>query len=240
MDKIWIIARRELAAFFDSLTAYILLAAFLGFSGFFTWLYGADVFLVGQASLRVFFGIAFWTLFFFIPALTMRQLAEENSAGTLELLLTKPVSQLQIALGKFLGSFILIAIALALTLPYYITVANIGHIDHGATICGYIGLLLVSAVYISIGLFASSLTGNQIVSFLTALLIGIFFHLVFGMLGGSMSGFWAEVFYFLSTQNHFESISRGVIDSRDLLYFLSATGLGLFGTVYVLSQKGAE
>ncbi len=240
MDKVWTIARRELAAFFDSLTAYILLAAFLGFSGFFTWLYGSDIFLVGQASLRVFFGIAFWTLFFFIPALTMRQLAEENSAGTLELMLTKPVSPLQIAGGKFLGTLMLIGIALAMTLPYYITVANIGTIDQGATICGYLGLLLVSSAYISIGLFASSLTGNQIVSFLAALLIGICFHLLFGMLGSSMPGILGEVFYFLSTVTHFESISRGIIDSRDILYFLSITGLGLFGTVYVLSKKGAE
>lgn len=240
MNKIWTIARRELASFFDSLTAYILLAAFLGFSGFFTWLYGADIFLVGQASLRVFFGIAFWTLFFFIPALTMRQLAEENSTGTLELMLTKPVSPLQIVGGKFLASLMLIVIALALTLPYYITVANIGTIDHGATICGYIGLLLVSSVYISIGLFASSLSSNQIVSFLVALLIGICFHLLFGMLGSSMPGVLGELFYFLSSFTHFESISRGVIDSRDILYFISLTGLGIFGTVYVLSQKGTE
>lgn len=240
MNIVWTIARRELASFFDSLTAYILLAAFLGFSGLFTWLYGADIFLVGQASLRVFFDIAFWTLFFFIPALTMRQLAEENSAGTLELLLTKPVSPLQIVGGKFLASLMLIGIALALTLPYYITVANIGTIDHGATICGYIGLLLVSSVYISIGLFASSLSSNQIVSFLVALVIGICFHLLFGMLGSSMPGVLGELFYFLSSFTHFESISRGVIDSRDILYFISLTGLGIFGTVYVLSKKGTE
>jgi len=237
MNQVWTIARRELAAFFDSLTAYIMIVAFLGFSGFFTWLYGSDIFLVGQASLRVFFGIAFWTLFFFIPAITMRLLAEENSAGTLELLLTKPVSQIQIVGGKFLATLVLILISLALTIPYYLTVANIGNIDHGATICGYLGLLLVSSTYISIGLFASSITNNQIVSFLLALFIGIFFHFIFGMVGSSMTGFIGEVFYYLSIQTHFESISRGVIDSKDIVYFLSIIGIASFGSVYALARK---
>ncbi len=126
MKAIWTITRRELQSFFDSLMAYIMLIAFLGFSGFFTWLFGADIFFVKQASLQSFFSIAYWTLFFFIPALTMRQFAEENRAGTLELLLTKPVSDWQVVLGKFLSTFILILIALALTLPYYITVASLG------------------------------------------------------------------------------------------------------------------
>lgn len=239
MNQIWTIARRELAAFFDSLTAYIMIVAFLGFSGFFTWLYGSDIFLVGQASLRVFFNIAFWTLFFFIPAITMRMLAEENSAGTLELMLTKPVSQLQIVMGKFSATLILILISLALTVPYYLTVANIGEIDHGATICGYLGLVLVSGVYISIGLFASSITNNQIVSFLLALFIGIFFHIIFGMLASNMTGFLGETLYYLSSYTHFESISRGVIDSKDLVYFLSISGIGIMASVYVLAKKGA-
>ena len=152
--KIWIISLRELKSFFDSLTAYILIVVFLGLSGFFTWLFGSDIFFIGQATLQPFFSVAYWTLFFFIPALTMKMIAEENKSGTIELLLTKAVTDWEIILGKFFACLLLIIIALLLTLPYYITVASIGPIDNGAVICGYLGLVLMSMVYISIGLFA--------------------------------------------------------------------------------------
>lgn len=237
MSKIWVITKRELLAFFDSLTAYIMLIAFLGFSGLFTWLYGADIFYTKQASLQGFFGVSFWTLFFFIPALTMRQFAEENKTGTIELLLTRPISDWQVILGKFLATLLLITIALILTLPYYITVARLGNIDHGATIMGYIGLLLISATYASIGLFASSVSNNQIVGFLLALAIGILFHFVFGFLATATSGFLSEVLYFLSIGAHFESISRGVIDTKDIIYFLSLIFLGLVATEAILQKN---
>ncbi len=237
MKQIWIIARRELKSFFDSLMAYIMIIAFLGFSGFFTWLYVADVFFQNQASLQVFFSIAYWSLFFFIPALTMGLLAEENRSGTIELLLTKPIEDWQVVVGKFLGTFLLIAIAIGLTLPYYITVSNIGPIDHGAVISGYIGLLLMSGTYISIGLFASSFTKNQIVGFLAALFIGILFHWIFGMISMSFSGFFADLFHFLSTQAHFDSMSRGVIDFSDILFFLSIMVVSLVATETILAKK---
>lgn len=227
MKSIWIITKRELQSFFDSLIAYIMLILFLGFSGFFTWLYGNDIFLVGQASLQSFFNIAFWTLFFFIPAITMRMLAEEKKTGTIELLLTKAVSDRQVILGKFLGCFLLVAIALAFTLPYYITVANIGKVDHGAVWCGYLGLLLMSAAYISIGLFTSSITNNQIVAFLLALFIGLFLHLIFNVLAGNFTGFLGQLFYTLSLSVHFDSLSRGVLDTKDLVYFASIITIGI-------------
>lgn len=237
MKQIWTVAKRELKSFFDSLIAYIMIIAFLGFSGFFTWLYGADVFFVGQAGLQTFFQIAYWTLFFFIPALTMRLFAEENRTGTIELLLTRPITDWQVVTGKFLSTFILILISLALTIPYYITVANIGNIDHGAVISGYIGLLLMSAAYISVGVFASSITNNQIVAFLVTLFIGIFFHLLSGVLANSMSGTLSHLFNYLSLGTHFESISRGVIDSRDIIYFASIIFGGLVATEAVLSKR---
>jgi len=237
MKKTWIIAKRELRTFFDSLMAYILLVAFLGFSGFFTWLYGSDVFFIGQASLQAFFAIAYWTLFFFIPALTMRLLAEENRSGTIELLLTRPVSDAQVIWGKFLASLLLILIALLLTLPYYFTVASIGNIDHGAVISGYLGLLLMSAAYIGIGLFTSAVSNNQIISFLLALFIGILFHIIFDVLSGSLGGFAASLFDYLSIGTHFESIARGVIDSRDILYFLSIAYLGILASQAVLIRR---
>ena len=239
MNKIWTIAKKELQSFFDSLMAYIMLVAFLGFSGFFTWLYGGDVFFVNQASLQSFFSIAYWSLFIFIPALTMRMLAEENRSGTIELLLTKPISQWQVVTGKFTATLILIGIALALTIPYYITVANLGNIDHGAVISGYLGLLLMSAAYIGIGLFTSSISNNQIVAFLLALFIGIFFHIIFDVLAGSMTGLLSEIFNYLSISTHFESISRGVIDSKDIIYFLSLAFIGLFSSEAMLTQKSS-
>jgi len=237
MRQIWIIGKRELQSFFDSLTAYIMLIAFLGFSGLFTWLYGSDIFFVKQASLQAFFGVSYWTLFFFIPALTMRQFAEENKTGTIELLLTRPVSDWQVIFGKMLATLLLIVIALAFTIPYYITVAKLGNIDHGATIMGYLGLIFISATYISIGLFASSISNNQIVGFLLALAIGILFHFVFGFLARAASGFMSELLYYLSVAAHFESISRGVIDSKDIIYFVSVIFLSLIGTEAVLQKN---
>jgi ABC-2 type transport system permease protein len=237
MNTIWIITKRELQSFFDSLIAYILLVLFLGFSGFFTWLFGSDIFLVGQASLRAFFSIAYWTLFIFIPALTMRLLAEEKRTGTIELLLTKAVSDRQVVLGKFFSTIILIAVALALTLPYVITVASIGNMDAGGVICGYFGLLFMSGVYISIGLFTSSITQNQIVAFLLALFTGLFFHLLFDLLASGTTGFFGQLFNMLSMRVHFESISRGIIDSSDLIYFFSLMVIGLFAAEVSLANR---
>lgn len=237
MDKIWIIAKRELKSFFDSLTAYIMLVAFLGFSGFFTWLYGSDIFLRNQADLQVFFSIAYWTLFFFIPAITMRMLAEENKTGTIELLLTKAVTDWQIIFGKFLACLLLIVVALVLTLPYYLTVWKLGPIDHASVWTGYLGLILMSATYISIGLFTSSITNNQIVAFLLALFVGIFFHVIFDVLASSVGGTLAGIFSYLSVSTHYESISRGVIDSKDLVYFCSIIFLSLILAESTLSKR---
>lgn len=240
MHTIWVITKRELQSFFDSLIAYIMLVLFLGFSGFFTWLYGSDIFLVGQASLEGFFNIAFWTLFFFIPALTMRLLAEEKKTGTIEMLLTKAVTDREVVVGKFLSTFLLISAALAFTLPYAITIYNIGNLDIGQVICGYIGLLLMSGAYISIGLYASSVTNNQIVAFLTALFIGLFFHLIFDVLSGNFTGIAGQVLNTLSLSNHFESISRGVMDTRDLIYFFSLILLGLFLSELSLTKRNLD
>lgn len=237
MRTIWIIASKELGSFFDSLIAYILLTLFLGFSGFFTWMYGNDVFLVGQTTLRGFFNIAYWSLFFFIPALTMRLLAEERKTGTIELLLTKAVTDRQVVIGKFLAALLLVVVALLFTLPYVITLANIGNLDQGEVICGYLGLLLISASYVSIGLYASSITNNQIVAFLTALFIGLFFHIIFGVLAGNVQGIVGEIFNQLSLSTHFESISRGVVDTRDLIYFISIVGVGLLLSESSLTKR---
>ncbi len=237
MGKVWIITRRELAAFFDSLIAYVMIILFLGLSGLFTWLVGTNVFLIGQANMQVFYGIAFWSLFFFIPAITMRMIAEENKAGTIELLITKAVSDSQIVWGKFLACLILVLVALLCTIPYYITLSQLGNVDDGAVIGGYFGLILLSASYISIGLFSSSLTQNQIVAFLLSLTIGIFFQLLFEILATSIRGGVGGVFHYLSMSTHFESVSRGVVDSRDMVYFASIITVGILLSQIMLSKR---
>jgi len=237
MQTIWILSLREFRSFFDSLIAYIMLILFLGISGFFTWLFGTDVFLIGQASLGAFFSIAYWTLFFFIPALTMRLLAEEIRSGTIELLLTRAVTDRQVIIGKFLSTLLLITVALLFTIPYVITIGSIGNLDVGAVVCGYLGLFLMSGAYISIGLWASSITKNQIVAYLTSLFIGLFFHLLFGMLSTGFTGFLGQLFNSLSMREHFDSISRGVLDSGDLVYFFTLIILGLFLSEVSLSRR---
>ena len=138
---------------------------------------------------------------------------------------------------NFLPVFLLIVIALALTLPYYISVWAMGPVDHGAVWCGYLGLMLMSMAYISIGLFASSISNNQIVAFLLALLIGVFFLIIFQVLAGDFTGTIGEILDYLTINNHFESISRGVVDSRDIIYFLSISFLGLVLAETALSKR---
>lgn len=238
MRQILIIAKREIASFFDSLVAYILLIIFLVFTGFFTWLSGnGDIFFRKQADLNVFFQIGLWTLFFFIPAITMKLLAEEKKTGTIELLLTKNISNRQVVMGKYLAAMSLVVIALLCTVVYYFTVSRLGNFDHGATICGYLGLVLLSSAYIGIGMFASSITKNQIVAFLLALAIGICFQFLFGVMATNTTGMLGELFTTLSLTEHFNSIARGVIDSKDIIYFISVTLVGLLFSEHMISKR---
>lgn len=237
MKLIWIIAKRELSSYFDSIIAYLMIIIFLGLSGYFTWLSDSNVFFFGQADLQVFFGISYWTLFFFIPAITMRSLAEERRSGTIELLSTKAVTDWQIVSGKFLATLLLITIALASTLPYYFSINLLGDVDHGAMVGGYFGLLMLSAMYISIGIFASSLSENQIVAFLLALVIGFFFHILFQLMSAGSSGYMGSILNYLSARTHYESLARGVIDSRDIIYFASVILLGLVFSQAMISKR---
>lgn len=238
MKHIWTICKREMNAFFSSLTAYIILIVFLAVSGFFTWLGGSgDIFFIGQASLNTFFGIAFWTLFFFIPAITMRMLAEEKRSGTLELLATKPVTDFQIVTGKWLASWLLVIVSLLFTLPYYITVANLGNIDHGATFSGYFALILISGVYTSVGIFASSLTSNQIVALILSLFIGMFFHILFGISASVLPAGLSNIAEFLDLQFHYSTLTRGVITLESLVYMLSLILIGFVLSTASLKRR---
>ncbi len=227
MHNIWTICKREVNSFFDSLMAYIIIIVFLGLSGVFTWLIGSDIFYVGQASLMSFFAVSFWTLFFFIPAVTMRTLADERKSGTLELLATKPISDFQIVAGKWLASWLLIVISIIPTVVYYITIANLGNIDNGAVFGGYLALILISGVYVSIGIFASSLTSNTIVAFIMSLFIGFFFQFLFDVMVPVAPSFLANIFNYLSLSTHFGTMAKGVIGITDLIYLFSLIGLGL-------------
>lgn len=239
MNPIWVIAKREINAYFNSMVAFILIIAFLILTGYFTWFNSnADIFFRKQADLQIFFNIAYFIFLIFIPALTMRQLAEEKKTGTIELLLTKSVSNRQIVLGKFVACLAIIGTTLLFTIPYYITVSNIGNIDHGATISGYLGLLLIGAALTSIGLFASSITNNQIVAFLIALFINLIFFFIFSFLAQSSTGIMGSIFDTLSIQNHYDSISRGLIDTKDLIYFASIIILGLLLAELNISKRG--
>ncbi len=230
MRSVWLITKKELQTFFDSLIAYILLVVFV-------WLYGRDVFLIGEASLEAFFDTAYWSLFFLTPAISMRMIAEEKNTGTLELLLTKSITDRGLVTGKFLACLLLIVAGLILTLPYYITVSYLGPMDHGVVWSGYLGLILMSMAYIGIGLFASSISNNQIVAFLIALFIGAFFHIIAGTLARNFTGIPGRVLDYLSVSTHFDSITRGVVDSADVIFFLSLAVLGVTLTELMLGKR---
>jgi gliding motility-associated transport system permease protein len=166
----------------------------------------------------------------------MRLISEERRMGTIELLMTLPVRDWQLVLGKFLAAYLLIIITLALTLIHYITVSSLGEPDFGATMGGYFGLVLLVGVYLSIGIFTSALTQNQIVAFIMAFMIIFVFYLIDKVIM-FFPGFIAGIFEFLSTDYHFNNVSRGVVDSRDILYFLSMMFFFLFLTVQTIESR---
>lgn len=232
MSTIRILVEKELRTQFNSWSIYIGYILFFCICGFQAWLSGNNIFYLGQASMMPFFIIINWTQFFLIPALVMRTIADEKRNGTLELLLTKPIKTGELICEKFLSNWIITIIALVLTLPFYITLSMLGHIDHGATILGYLALIEMSACYISIGIFSSALCRTPVSSFFLSVGIGLCFQVLFGGLAQQMgSGFMAGLFSFLSMEEHFDTMSRGILDSRDLIYFASLI------TIFLASAK---
>jgi ABC-2 type transport system permease protein len=225
------ILKKEINSFFASPIGYLVIAVFLLLNGLFLWLFKGDFNILdnGFADLSSFFLLAPWILIFLVPAVTMRSFADEKKQGTLELLLTKPISHLNIVLGKYLGALVLIIIALIPTLLYVFTISKLGNpegnIDIGSVMGSYFGLLFLVAAYTAIGVFASSLSDNQIVAFIIAVFICFFFY--FGFEGLSNYNLFGDAFYIdtLGMESHFKSMSRGVLDTRDIIYFLSITAL---------------
>jgi ABC-2 type transport system permease protein len=225
MQNTMAIAKREFASYFNSPIAYLVVSVYLILSG---WLFFTELFLMGQADMRPFFGIAPLLFFIITPFLTMRLLAEERAQGTLEVLLTMPVTDWQVVIGKYLASIGLIAVLLALTLVFPITVSFLGPLDKGATVAGYVGMLLMCATYTAIGLMASSFTKNQIIAALIALFIG-FGLFILGQLVPVLPKWLAPFCNAVSIHVRFQNIARGVIDSRDVFYYASM----IFGCLLV-------
>lgn len=226
MNTIWIITKREFKAYFVSPIAYIYLITFLVLVH---WLFLRGFFLMGQANLRAFFSLMPWVYLFFVPAIAMGKWSEERKQGTIELLFTMPVRESDVLIGKFLAGLGLLSVALALTLPLPLTVMLLGNTDGGPVIGGYLGLVFMGGAYLAIGLWISSLTDNQIIAFI----LGVVACFALFILGEPLVtiGLPAPIvsfFQYLSLGSHFESIGRGVIDSRDVVYYLSIIALFLF------------
>jgi ABC-2 type transport system permease protein len=232
---------REIKSFFGSPIGYLVIAIFLILNGLFLWIFDGEYNILnsGFADLSPFFTISPWILIFLIPAVTMRSFSDEMKQGTLELLLTKPLSIWQIVKGKFFGAVLLIVIAIIPTFIYVYVISSLGmpegNIDMGSTIGSYFGLLFLISGYSAIGIFTSTLSDNQIVAFLLAVFLCFFFY--FGFDG--IATYIPNIENFISNlgmNSHFKSMSRGVIDTRDLLYFVSITILFLSLTVFKLKS----
>lgn len=222
------ILKKEFNLFFASPIAYLVIGVFLLVNGLFLWVFKDDTNILnaGFADLNSFFFLAPWILLFLIPAITMKSFADEFNSGTIETLQTKPITNWQIVLGKFLASILLIIVALAPTLTYVYTILQlgnpIGNLDMGSTVGSYIGLLLLASTYTSIGLFTSTLSKNQIVAFIVGVFITFFLFYGFDAIASLFpnNSYTVQLF---GINEHFKSISRGVIDTRDIVYFISVT-----------------
>jgi len=233
MQQVIHIFKKEFKAYFVSPVAYIVIAIFLLVVG---WFFFTPFFLYNQANIRNFFGLLPIIFAFVIPAITMRLVAEELNIGSYEILLTMPVTYTDVIIGKFLASVGFVVAMLIPTLAYALTVATLGQIDWGPVAGGYLGALLLGAAFSAIGLFASTLTRNQIVAFIIGLAICFCLTLIDKMLfflPRSLLG----VLSYLGADFHFQNISKGIIDTRDIIYFLSVCFVGLYGAHLALQEK---
>jgi ABC-2 type transport system permease protein len=230
---------REIKSFFGSPIGYLVIAIFLLLNGLFLWVFEGDFNILnsGFADLSAFFTLSPWILIFLIPAVTMRSFSDEKKQGTIELLFTKPLSIWEIVNGKFLGAFLLIVIALIPTLIYVAVISNLGapqgNIDMGSTMGSYFGLLFLIAGYTAIGIFTSTLSDNQIVAFILSVFLCFVFYFGFEGISGFAGGNFVAA---LGMDYHFKSMSRGVLDTRDIIYFVSIAILFLSLTVYKLKS----
>jgi len=234
MENIKHIFKKEYKAYFVSPIAYIVISVFLIIVG---WLFFSTFFLDRQASLTRLFTLLPITFAFIIPAVTMRLFSEEINIGSYELLHTLPVSNQEIIIGKFLAAVAFVGVMMSPTIVYAISTAFLGDLDWGPVIGGYLGAILLGAAFCAIGLMASSLTRNQVVAFIVSMAVcfslTLMMDFVLFFLPNSIVGF----FQYLSANYHFQNIAKGMVDSRDILYFLSVIFLALYGTGLILQEK---
>jgi len=230
---------REIKSFFGSPIGYLVIAIFLILNGLFLWIFEGDFNILnsGFADMSPFFTISPWILIFLIPAVTMRSFSDEKKQGTIELLMTKPISIWEIVSGKFFGAFLLIVIAIIPTFIYVYVISSLGlpegNIDMGSTMGSYFGLLFLIAGYTAIGIFTSTLSENQIVAFILSVFLCFLFYIGFQGVATFVKDF-EDIIVSFGMDFHFKSMSRGVIDTRDVLYFVSIAILFLSMTVYKL------
>ena len=235
---------REFIAYFTTPVAYVFLIVFLALSGALTFYIG-NFFDRNQADLEAFFTFHPWLYLFLIPAISMRLWAEERKSGTVELLLTLPVSPGDAVLGKFLAAWLFAGVALVLTFPIWLTVNFLGEPDNGAVLAGYIGSFLMAGAYLAIGSCLSAATKNQVIAFVLAAAICFLFtlggtNIVLGFVASLLPQSLVELVASFSFLNHFDQIKKGVIDLRDLVFFISVMGVFLFATTLVLELKKGQ
>ncbi len=224
---------KEFLSFFNSPVAYIVLTVFLLVTG---WLFFQQLFVAGQASMRGLFGLIPIMFIFFAPAITMRLIAEERKTNTIGLLLTLPITNVEMMLGKFFAAWGLLGVALGLTFPFALTVASAGPMDWGPVFGGYIGAMLMGAAYLSIGMFSTSLTSNQIIAFIIGLALSFVFFIIDKVLM-FMPESLATFLQYISVDYHFRNIARGVLDLRDLMFYLTFCGAFLTYSVYAVQRE---
>ncbi len=236
------ILKRELSGYFATPVAYVFIVIFLVMSGFLTFNI-SNFFEARQADLRAFFTWHPWLYLFFVPAVSMRLWTEERRSGTIELLLTMPVTMMDAVVGKFLAAWLVVGLALLLTFPMVITVAYLGEPDMGVILAGYMGSFLMSGAYLAIGNCLSAFSKSQVVSFIVSVVI-IFLLMIAGMIGRWMPDYVpalvTEAVGNLSLLNHFDSIQRGVVDLRDIIYYLSVILCAIFASALIIDEKKAQ
>lgn len=233
MKQIFNIMRKELSSYFVSPIAYIVIAIFLVVTG---WFFFSTFFLYNQASMRGFFSLLPVILSFVIPAVTMKLFSEEFNRGSYEMLMTLPVNRAEVIMGKFLAAMTFTMIMLLPTVVYALSISGLGELDPGPVVGGYIGAILLGGLFSAIGLFSSSLTRNQIIAFIIAMAICFFLTMIDKMLFFLPKGILGIMSY-LGADFHFRNIARGVLDSRDLIYFISMTFIALYGTSLVIQER---
>ncbi len=235
MNRFKAIFKKEFFGYFNSPIAYVYLFVYIGLTN---WLFFKTFFLSEQASMRSYFGILPILFLFFVPAVTMRLWAEEKKSGTIEILFTLPLQVIEVVMGKFLAAYAFLSVSLLFSLSVPISIGIAGDPEWGPIVCGYLGAFLMGGAYLAVGIFVSNITENQIIAFIMGVVITFALYILGSpIVTFSMPNFIVPLFTFLGLGNHYESIMRGVIDSRDIIYYLSIIGVFLFLNTYSIENR---